>query len=141
RSPPRRNVTSSPDQVAVRGARVHNLKHVDVDIPLRELVAIAVSGSGKSPLALGVLYAEGSRRYIEGLRLHPTPNGPRPAPPSTPSSTSPPRSPGASAPARPVSARPSPPPRARLPYAHRHRRGPRRRRPPETPELAHSLSA
>ena len=54
------------DKIKIRGARVHNLKHVDVDIPLNQIVGIAgVSGSGKSSLALGVLYAEGSRRYLE----------------------------------------------------------------------------
>ena len=53
----------SPDAIQVRGAHVHNLRDLDVDVPLRQLVGIAgVSGSGKSSLALGVLYAEGSRR-------------------------------------------------------------------------------
>ena len=59
------------DTIQVRGACVHNLKNVDVDIPLHRIVGIAgVSGSGKSSLALGVLYAEGSRRYLESLSTY-----------------------------------------------------------------------
>ena len=60
-----------PENIEVRGAKVHNLRNIDVDIPLNKIVGIAgVSGSGKSSLALGVLYAEGSRRYLESLSTY-----------------------------------------------------------------------
>ena len=60
-----------PDHIEIRGAKAHNLKNIDVDIPLGKIVGIAgVSGSGKSSLALGVFYAEGSRRYLESLSTY-----------------------------------------------------------------------
>lgn len=61
----------TPSHIRIRGGRVHNLKNIDVDVPLHKIVGIAgVSGSGKSSLALGILYAEGSRRYLEALSTY-----------------------------------------------------------------------
>ncbi len=66
-----KSIPQKPDKILVRGAKVHNLKNVNVDIPLNKVVGIAgVSGSGKSSLALGVLYSEGSRRYLEALSTY-----------------------------------------------------------------------
>ena len=65
------NEEIKPNKIIVKGAKVHNLKNIDVEIPLNKIVGIAgVSGSGKSSLALGVLYAEGSRRYLESLSTY-----------------------------------------------------------------------
>lgn len=66
-----KNNHNEPPYIEVRGAKVHNLKNINIDVPLHQIVGIAgVSGSGKSSLALGVLYAEGSRRYLESLSTY-----------------------------------------------------------------------
>ena len=60
-----------PTQIEIKGARVHNLKNIDVNIPLHKFVAISgLSGSGKSSLAMGILYEEGSRRYLDALSTY-----------------------------------------------------------------------
>lgn len=65
------NVEKLPQQIEVRGGKVHNLKNIDIDIPLHRFVAISgLSGSGKSSLAMGILYEEGSRRYLEALSTY-----------------------------------------------------------------------
>lgn len=65
------SVTNLPTKIEVRGGKVHNLKNIDVDIPLHQFVAISgLSGSGKSSLAMGILYEEGSRRYLEALSTY-----------------------------------------------------------------------
>ena len=70
-SGPNGTLDNLPRAIEIRGARVHNLRGIDLDVPLHRLVGIAgVSGSGKSSLALGILYAEGSRRYLEALSTY-----------------------------------------------------------------------
>ena len=64
-------MTKLPTQIEVRGERVHNLKNIDVNIPLHQFVAVSgLSGSGQSSLAMGILYEEGSRRYLEALSTY-----------------------------------------------------------------------
>lgn len=65
------NKMAVPKKIEVRGGRVHNLKNINVDIPLHKFVAISgLSGSGKSSLAMGILYEEGSRRYLDALSTY-----------------------------------------------------------------------
>lgn len=65
------SATNLPTKIEVRGGKVHNLKNIDVDIPLHQFVAISgLSGSGKSSLAMGILYEKGSRRYLEALSTY-----------------------------------------------------------------------
>ncbi|MBN2207519.1 MAG: excinuclease ABC subunit A, partial [Candidatus Aminicenantes bacterium] len=60
--------TASPQTIKLRGVRVHNLKAIDLDLPVNAFIVVSgVSGSGKSSLAFDTLYAEGQRRYIESL--------------------------------------------------------------------------
>lgn len=62
---------SLPTQIEIRGARVHNLKNIDLNIPLHKFIAISgLSGSGKSSLAMGIIYEEGSRRYLDALSTY-----------------------------------------------------------------------
>ena len=67
------------DKISIRGARQHNLKNIDVDLPRNKLIVMTgLSGSGKSSLAFDTIYAEGQRRYVEAFRLRPAvhwPNG------------------------------------------------------------------
>ena len=64
-------IGTRPSAIEVRGAKKNNLRNIDVDIPLGKIVGVAgVSGSGKSSLALGIVYAEGSRRYLESLSTY-----------------------------------------------------------------------
>ena len=104
---------TEPTAIEVRGARVHNLKNLSLDVPLRQLVGIAgVSGSGKSSLALGVLYAEGSRRYLEALSTYTRRRISQAGRATVDEVLHVPPSPCASGPAFPASIPPSAPPRS-----------------------------